>query len=187
VQVIEEEDRRLPLTSGVYQTADKRKQLSLPSLGVNLQTGSSWVRHAKEVEDKRESLAEGLIQQEQSPGDLLSRKLVAVLLRNRKRRAQEFENGNQVDSLPVGWTVRFENPSPLRTAAFHELSAQAALPDPRFSHDSYHLPVTFNGAVQCCFQNGQLIAPTHESGKAAKASRVESSSGGTGGLQLMDS
>jgi hypothetical protein len=69
MQILDQDQGSVPLSSHVHQPPHRRQQLALPRLGI----GRRWavrVWHAQKVEQHRQEVLEAVVEQQQSTGDL---------------------------------------------------------------------------------------------------------------------
>ena len=79
VQVVDQQNRQLPLAPGLHEAPQEAGDLTLARFGVHLRRTPLRVGNAEEVEHDREGLAKRFVQQQQAPDDLLSSGLIPVL------------------------------------------------------------------------------------------------------------
>src|SRR5207249_2761048 len=124
-------------------------------------------------EHEREALAEPLIEEEELPGDLLARRLRAVLLRHAVDVSHELEHREVGNRLPVRDAVRLLHRNAAGTAALDELPAEPALADARLGDDPDHLPVAVHGAGERRLERRHLVDAADEAREAARPGDVE--------------
>jgi hypothetical protein len=77
----------------------------LSRIRVDARSGVLWIGDTEELEDRWKRVAKPLVEQEISPGDLLTRCLITVLLGDAEVAAEEFQDGN-VPVVRPGCPVR---------------------------------------------------------------------------------
>ena len=80
MQILDQDHGRPHPAAGIHEAPHQREQLPLPSLRIHLGRRTLGIRHAEEVEQKRQIFLEGSIELQQTLGDALARagRLVAI-------------------------------------------------------------------------------------------------------------
>jgi hypothetical protein len=101
VQVLDDEHRRLALTASLHRAP--QRGVEPPSAGVRVdpRRGTGGIGDAEELEQQRQLVLEGLLQEHEAPGHLLAGESIAVVLGYPEVRPQHLEHGHQRDALPV--------------------------------------------------------------------------------------
>src|SRR5262249_52217987 len=80
VEILEQQQLRLPAAARLGSPLHEREEPSLPCLWIHAQRGVGGIGDAEEVEDERQVISQRLVEQQQGAGDLPPCRFVAVLL-----------------------------------------------------------------------------------------------------------
>jgi hypothetical protein len=100
VEILEEEDGRLPGAARTGEPSDHVEEPSLPGLRVERRSRAFRIRHAKEIEHDREPLGELLVEQYHPTGDLVAGRPRRVLLSDPEVATEELEDREQGTAFP---------------------------------------------------------------------------------------
>ena len=123
VHVLEQVDPGLALAAGMNQALDHLQQRPLARVRVHARRRAMRVGHGEEVEYQRQALSERLIEQQQPPGDLLTRLLVRVVLCHPEVAAHHLQDGKERDRAAVRLALSLIHRNALPSATLHELAA----------------------------------------------------------------
>ncbi len=186
VQVLEQEHPLPAVGRVVKHPLHHAVQPLLPLLGVDCGGRVRRVRHAEQVEEKGQHLAEALVHQQQPPGDLRPRRLGAVAVGDPEEGTPELQHGQHRDRLPVRYAVPLEHRNAARPAAIEELRAQARLARARLGHHPHHLAAAAARALQRGLEHRHVAVAPDEARQAAGAGHFERSVERAHALQFVD-
>src|SRR6266849_5380555 len=92
VEIVDQDDKGLALAEPLDQAPEEAQQLSLLRLRIDSRRWILRIRHAEELEQQRQRVAEALVEKQQRAGDLSPRFVVRVLLADSEVRAPELED-----------------------------------------------------------------------------------------------
>jgi hypothetical protein len=144
------------------------EEAALAHLGVETRQRALGIRDTQEVEEEREGVGQGGVEQQELAGDLLAHCLRGVLRADPEVPAQELQHQEVRDHLPVRRTVHLVDRDPARAAALDELVGKAALANARLGHDADDLPVARSRPCQGGLQGRDLRIPPDEAREAAR-------------------
>jgi hypothetical protein len=162
VQILEQNDRRLAPAPRLRNALYDRKELPQALIGSHLGDGALGIRDPEEVEHQRQSISKLFVEQQHPPGDLRARGFGAVLFRDAEEGAEQFQDREEGDELPVGDPVRLVNRDPTGTAALGELVTEPALPEPWVGDHSNDLSTASNRPRKCGLEARDLVGPPDE-------------------------
>ncbi len=186
VQVLDDGDDRVAASGRPDQLADDPAQRPVARLGAQLGEGVVGVGHAEEVEEQRQVVGEGGVEQQRPAGDLLAHDPLRVAVGDAEVGAQHLQHRHEGDLAAVRLGLAFEDLDPLGPGAFGELVAEPALADPRFGDDADRGALAGLGAVQRPRQHRHLLVAADEAGEAALAREVEPRASRADARQLED-
>ena len=92
VEILQKRHRRLAPTEHLRDALHHGVELALTIRRVHRRGGTLRIGNAKEIEDQRENLAQALIEGHKPYGDLFTRGLIGVLVRDTEEVPKELEH-----------------------------------------------------------------------------------------------
>ena len=87
----EKHHRRLAPTEHLRDALHHGVELALTTRRVHRRRGTLWIGNAEQIEDQRENLAQALVEKEKPSGDLFTRGLIGVLVRDGEKVPEELQ------------------------------------------------------------------------------------------------
>ena len=176
VEVLIEADAGVTRDLSADQPLHHSEQLSPAGIGIDLGGGPLRVGHGEEVEQQRQILDQGLVEEQELAGDALAGALVGVLVGDVEVAAHQVHHRHQRNRLGMGETAGVVDGHPLRPPALGELVAEAALPDPRLADDPDHPRLPRPRLLEGLLEDLHLVGAADESCEAARLGDVEPAS-----------
>jgi hypothetical protein len=186
VQVLDYVDDHLAAVRGPHQLAHDPAQRPLPRLAADWGRGPLRVGDAEKVEEERQIVEEGWVEQEQAAGDPLPRGALGVALVDPEVGPQHLQDRHEGDCPSVRLRLRLVDLDAAAAAVLGELVAEAALSHARLGDDPDHAAFAVLGPFQRLLQRRHLLGAADEAGEAALAREVEPRAGRADAPQLED-
>ncbi len=186
VEILVQVDGGRPAGARLDQPPPDREELAQARLRIHPRRRALGIGHSQEVEDERQVLPEGVVEEQEPAGDLLARRLLGVALGDPEHPPNELEDGQEGDPPGVRDAVALEDRDPLGAAPLDELVAQPALADPRLAHDPYDGASALERRAERRLERRELIAAADEAREPSRAGDVEPRAQRPGALEPED-
>jgi hypothetical protein len=186
VQVVDQDDARLALAADPHDLSHHRGEALLAHLGIEVFDRPIGIRHPQQVPQQRQVGLEVAVEEQQPPGDLLSRGARLIGPGDPEVAAQQLEHGQERNGAAVGGAVGLDHRDVPGEAALDELGAEPALAHAGVGDDAHDARVARRRVLERGLEGRHLVVPAHEDREPPGPRAVQARAKRPDALKLVD-